>query len=735
MSLSSRHSPISCAAVLLLTLVTAGCGGGGGGSTDSGGPGDPMVKPPVNLTWNPDIDVLFPPPEGLYFPATIPVRGTLSPYEGSSTVTVDAGAGAVQATVDDTGEWVANDLPLGDTASAMISVKAVNAEGAVWEESVSELLRKQPVFAPQLMVTDRANQRVFLEGFEGDLWVYDLELETLSSISPPDQELIRAQSLVYFPAAEEVVRIAGIQGGGCRYAATNIDTGVTREFLPPQTGEGGCNAKQMSLSISPDGQLLYLVDSAQMVITVLTKTPDLNRSIAFDLDDGDGFVIAGNLWITPLKLMFDPISGDPYLFGELGPLFRGSRYSRLYRLDGLTSQSLLPAKAELLIAAQPEDYGRGRVGNPAWMGRDIYYSHDGELFMMSLDTMGASAVSPAGFVPLSIASLADGGSTDALLLLDEVGNLARLQASDERLTVLDTLTPYRANTVRLSPVARDGSTLYAYRRGVRTVSGFDFSSIDWENLYSLNVQELSLSKVYATSSEKDGILEGTAVVNNEHSIVGDRPPYSLLQHSTGKRSDLLFDDDVSGGFTRYSVSPQGKYLLVSSFAGVFEIDLATLTITRRLDFSGDGFQPKSLWAPIRLDGPEADVYVADRGESTIYKVDFAAQALRVVTSSSVGGEPRPPGLSLSRLTVLPDASGALYTGIRASQLWRLDLLSGSWSGMSRDDTLYPANYGFGGPPIFLPATNTLYSGLEYGKFALVDSVTGARVELPLRHVD
>ncbi|HRI64777.1 MAG TPA: PQQ-binding-like beta-propeller repeat protein [Polyangium sp.] len=278
-----------------------GVGGNGTGGMGTGGTGGTgsMIQPE-------GMAVVFPPLAALTPADKLSARGTTDASFGITGVTV----GSVAATSSDSfATWQAADVPLVFGAQSL----AVNPTGSLLAmHPPLRVERNDVVEAPEDLVFDAANNRVFTMSSYGWTRFYSIDLDTgkATRFSTPDitdgmTTCIVAgnpfeRSIAYDPGADELLAISG----QC-IVRINVQTGVRAVLtntLPQSLGQQAMAVDSAKGRIIVLGyRALYAVDLASGMFTVISDmttgtgpTLDATSTMALDLANNRALVLQGN---------------------------------------------------------------------------------------------------------------------------------------------------------------------------------------------------------------------------------------------------------------------------------------------------------------------------------------------------------------------------------------------------------------------------------------------------------
>lgn len=715
-------------ALLAIGFALISCGGGGGSNAPSSNtPTEPTTPP---STWRPEVNVVFPPSEGVYSSNRIPVRGTATPFIEGARIIVEGGDEESEASLREDGTWLVDSVSLGGGISNTLTVKAVDGEEVVWEQVVSELRRFRDNFQASNLAYDAENRRLFFANPLNGLLEYQIDSEEVRQIAPIDANLGNAFEMLYFPATGEVLRVIQPLDRDCVVHAIHPDTGESREFYsrPPTGPEGFCGNNELNFTLDESGDTLYIVDATRQEIVRLSPDGEILSRIEFSL-----------------SLSGIPIRGlDIHVRARTGQLL-------IHTLNRTSPGIGVPVQVQLfevnretgavstLWESDTFGYAGGQTTNSILVGDTIYATEEGRYRALGLASPSLEWFHPGGYVAHTILDLVPDGDSNAIYVLDHNSNLSRHDLDADSSTVFYTTNPYSGRSASPLYSFSNGSDFYLLRDEFRAANGCcDLFSIGWSNLYAYNPSDYSLRQVLATPAEVGAEPARYAIEDDRHSI-GQRDT-SLFRYDreTGESADLSLDYVSIGDIDHFIVGPNGRYLVILADYVVSEIDLRNETEVRRQLSLPEELRSDTLRVMARATGENGGVYIASTQGPGLFRLNFTTQTIDEASGPNVGSGPLPGGIY--GMSITPDGQTA-WLDVRNvfEPVWRIDLQSGDRTVFLETETPGGgAALQRGGLPLYFEPTDALYlpAREEFPpRLYHVDPVTAARVELPMRFKD
>lgn len=724
------------AAAVLTAFILSACGGGGSSTEDSVTPptDTPSTPPPPAPAppFEPAITLHFPPPEGFYPGSEIPVRGVVSPFEEGVTISIDGGAGAIEATVNAQGQWHADLLPLTDGNTATINATATNADGQVKTVQLSQLLRSYLRFEATQLALDTENRRMFLGDSNNQLQEYRLGDGARRTINAGTNASNTFFDLGYFPATGALLRAAQAENGDCIVLAIDAETSATQEiYRRERSGSNICQRDDLSLTASTQRAEFLVIDAHQMELITFDATGQPISVVNLDLVAAEDTTRRINIYESESDNVTFLYVSEIEFINALNLQLR----TKLYSVDRVTGETAL------LSETDSRQYLAEVITRPALYENYLYASAESSYQQIDLQNFTIADPQWSGYVTHNMVDIIADAIGEALYVLDVYGNVSRVDVPERRIDPLFTTDPYLENDIEVLRGPPDEGQVYAYRTATSQASGsFAPIAIGWRNLYRFNIHNFTLEQAQVSSTSSP--IRPELIDNVPYVMVLEEGQYTRIETATGNRTPFEPDANVIGEIQRGTVDDTGQYFVLYTTGGLFEVELSTLTMARSLPLDDDD-RFLNAEDPARAAGPNAELYYS--AGVSLNRVDFENQTIQLVSLPISFPDPAYiPGEfpdEYKDFLMAPNGERAWSSDSRrGNPLWEVALRGGKPALVIDSATPGGARITSSDLLSYIAASDTLLvraalaESSDFGPKSLyaVDPNSGAHVELPVR---
>lgn len=636
---------------------------------------DNKDETPVAGSANPSASVEFPPAEARFSRDAIPVHGRLENAAPESVrITVDAGAGAVDAAISADGSWIAEAVPLSPNASNTLTVVAEGDDGWQQEFAASTLHREVSETLPLTMVPGSAEGNLVFFFATGEMREYNSEGSLLHQFMFPTPGAVHWFTMTTLPATGEViVPVSHHRQGGCDLFALDMAKQSLRElyrFIWPATEGNPRTCSRVRLSAFGEERLVLSDHAAKQLLVI-----DADGAVLSSRDNPATQDIGGHL-LTP---------SSPMNVGHLYRTIDSASHGGVGRIEIDTFDIASGDTIDFYLGEFRDVFDDMQV-EPKAIGENIYFMIDDRPGYFTANPIVEHYFDVTGYKANDVYAIASLSASEAAHI-NEYGRVSKLDLSSGRSEFLFDLNTFiAAPYLTFLDTSNDDRRILLHSQHTlsRALFSATYDRRHWRSLYSFDLETLTLQQVYATTGTRDSLSLAAVTQNKDFSIVPegrpDQPPLLQIDHSTGARTPLDFPGLEWSDKHSFITSLDGEYIVVTSPDSIAEYSTESLQLTRKFQLNPlSGFLSNHA-VRARFPGEQGAIYLSHRKGSSIFRLNFDTGQMEQITGLDRGEGPLIGlGIYSARMSWSVEENAVYIAHDRRPKIWRVDLDSGDRS--------------------------------------------------------